>query len=96
MQKLAITYEVTMSQHADIDIDEIIEAVITNLKVEGKAINLDYLSYEFEDNVEYYLESLNMINDASLLSESTVETICEAFRYRAARIHPEYAGTSIQ
>lgn len=93
MQKLAITYEVTMSQHADID--EIIEAVITNLKVEGKAINLDYLSYEFEDNVGYYLESLNMINDASLLSESTVETICEAFRYRAARIHPEYAGTSI-
>lgn len=92
MQKLAITYEVTMSQHADIDI----EAVITNLKVEGKAINLDYLSYEFEDNVGYYLESLNMINDASLLSESTVETICEAFRYRAARIHPEYAGTSIQ
>ena len=89
MQKLAITYEVTMSQHADI------EAVITNLKVEGKAINLDYLSYEFEDNVGYYLESLNMINDASLLSESTVETICEAFRYRAARIHPEYAGTSI-
>lgn len=93
MQKLAITYEVTMSQHADID--EIIEAVITNLKVEGKAINLDYLSYEFEDNVGYYLESPNMINDASLLSESTVETICEAFRYRAARIHPEYAGTSI-
>lgn len=93
MQKLAITYEVTMSQHADID--EIIEAVITNLKVEGNAINLDYLSYEFEDNVGYYLESLNMINDASLLSESTVETICEAFRYRAARIHPEYAGTSI-
>lgn len=96
MQKLAITYEVTMSQHAYIDIDEIIEAVITNLKVEGNAINLDYLSYEFEDNVGYYLESLNMINDASLLSESTVETICEAFRHRAAEIHPEYAGTSIQ
>lgn len=40
MQKLAITYEVTMSQHADIDIDEIIEAVITNLKVEGKCYKL--------------------------------------------------------
>lgn len=96
MHRLAITYEVTIPQLTYIDIDEIIEAVIDDLKKNGRVINLPHLTYEFEDNVGYYLEHLKMMDDASLLNDSTVEEICEEFERRVVITHPEYVRTAIQ
>lgn len=66
------------------DLDEVIDAVIKDSE-----FDLFTLQCVFGDNMGYYLEKLNIINDSSVLSEYVQDEIFEKFTSRVLERYPE-------
>lgn len=70
------------------DLDEVIDAVIKDLDNDSE-FGLFTLQCVFGDNMGYYLEKLNIINDSSVLSEYVQDEIFEKFTSRVLERYPE-------
>lgn len=88
MHRISVTYEVTVEKDLSMDLDEIIDAVIKDLDNDSE-FNLYTLQCMFGDNMGYYLENLNIINDLSVLSDYVQDEIFEKFTSRVLERYPE-------
>lgn len=88
MHRISVTYEITVEKDLSIDMDEVIDAVVKDLDNDSE-FSLFTLQCAFEDNIGYYLEKLNVINDSSVLSEYVQDEILEKFTNRMLERYPE-------
>lgn len=81
MHRISVTYEIIVEKDLSMDLDEVIDAVIKDLDNDSE-FDLFTLQCVFGDNIGYYLEKLNIINDSSVLSEYVQDEIFEKFTSR--------------
>lgn len=88
MHRISVTYEITVEKDLSMDMDEVIDAVVKDLDNDSE-FSLFTLQCAFGDNIGYYLEKLNIINDSSVLSEYVQDEIIEEFTNRVSERYPE-------
>lgn len=87
MYRILITYKIIVERDLFMDLDEVIDAVIKDL--DDSEFDLFTLQCAFRDNMGYYLEKLNIINDSGVLPEYVQDEVFEKFTSRVLERYPE-------
>ena len=91
MYNIPIKYEIVIEKEVLIDLDKIIEMVIKDINELGDEYDksISFIDDYFNDNIEYYLDILKMIDPSVELSEDTLNIIHDKTMSRLSNIHPE-------
>ena len=91
MYNIPIKYEIVIEKEVLIDLDKIIEMVIKDINELGDEYDksISFIDDYFNDNIEYYLDILKMIDPSVELSEDTLDIIHDKIMSRLSNIHPE-------
>ena len=91
MYNIPIKYEIVIEKEVLIDLDKIIEMVIKDINELGDEYDksISFIDDYFNDNIEYYLDILKMIDSSVELSEDTLNIIHDKTMSRLSNIHPE-------
>ena len=91
MYNIPIKYEIVIEKEVLIDLDKIIEMVIKDINELGDEYDksISFIDDYFNDNIEYYLDILKIIDSSVELSEDTLDIIHDKIMSRLSNIHPE-------
>lgn len=90
MNNITVPYEIIIEKELDIDLDEIIDAVIEDIQSDGDEVNSSTLEYTFADNIGYYLEKLGLIYDSDVLTNNALDYIYDEYMEAITKKFPEF------
>lgn len=90
MNNITVPYEIIIKKELDIDLDEIIDAVIEDIQSDGDEVNSSTLEYTFADNIGHYLEKLGLIYDSDVLTNNALDYIYDEYMEAITKKFPEF------